>query len=153
MDRAIFERRFAELSRAHESSRDNVGCIECARCERCADCTFCVECVGTRRSSYCRACTDCVGCTQCSECAGCTDCQHCVRSTRCLRAAYLVRCVACADCTYCFGCVGLVSKDFHVLNEPYGRTEYFALVAKLQRELGLSTTSRGGVASIAKGAP
>ena len=31
----------------------------------------------------------------------------------------------------------IVGKDFHILNEPYGRTEYFALLAKLSRELGI----------------
>ena len=146
MDRATFERRFAELSRAHEAARDNVGCIQCTKCERCSDCTFCVECTSTRRSSYCRTCVDCVGCTQCTSCTSCTDCQHCSGSERCLRGAYLVRSVGCSDCTYCFGCVGLVGKDFHILNEPYGRTEYFAMIAKLSRELGASSPMRRGAA-------
>jgi len=33
--------------------------------------------------------------------------------------------------------VGLHKKDFHILNEPYDRTTYFALVASLSRELGI----------------
>jgi hypothetical protein len=33
--------------------------------------------------------------------------------------------------------VGLSRKDFHILNEPYDRSAYFALVKKLSRELGL----------------
>jgi hypothetical protein len=32
--------------------------------------------------------------------------------------------------------VGLAGKDFHILNEKYDRNAYFALVAKLQKELG-----------------
>lgn len=137
MDRATFERRLAELTRAHESVRENVGCVQCTRCERCVDCTFCVDGSALRRCSYCNACRDCVGCTSCVRCVTCSDCQHSVDSTGCQRGAYLIRCTGCIDCSYCFGCVGLVGKDFHVLNEPYGRTEYFALVAKLSRELGI----------------
>jgi hypothetical protein len=49
----------------------------------------------------------------------------------------LIKCTGCSDCNYCFGCVGLSGKDFHILNEPYGRTEYFALIGKLSRELGI----------------
>jgi hypothetical protein len=55
-----------------------------------------------------------------------------------VRSTQLVRCVDCVDCSYCFGCVGLVKKDFHILNKPYDRSAYFALTAKLARELGLS---------------
>jgi hypothetical protein len=144
MDRATFERRFAELLRAQESTKDNRGCVKCERCERCVDCTFCVECVGTRRSSYCRQCTDCAGCTSCTGCQSCTDCQHCDGSRNCVRGAYLIRCSGCTDCTYCFGCVGLQGKDFHILNEKYDRTAYFELVTKLQKELGKSPARPNG---------
>jgi hypothetical protein len=33
--------------------------------------------------------------------------------------------------------VGLVGKEFHILNEPYSRKEYFDGVAKLKKELGI----------------
>jgi hypothetical protein len=46
--------------------------------------------------------------------------------------------VACADCTYCFGCVGLVKKEFHILNVPYPRTQYFEIVKRLTAELGIA---------------
>ena len=45
------------------------------------------------------------------------------------------RCIDCNGCTYCFGCVGLSKKDFHILNEPYERQEYFAKVSELRRAL------------------
>lgn len=54
-----------------------------------------------------------------------------------MRCAYLVRSVSCSDCSYCFGCVGLRQADFHILNEPYERADYFAVVRRLERELGL----------------
>ena len=66
------------------------------------------------------------------------SCSHCVASERCAQSSYLVRSVDCTGCTYCFGCVGLVRKDFHILNKPYDRSAYFALTARLARELGLS---------------
>jgi hypothetical protein len=49
----------------------------------------------------------------------------------------LIRSVALTNCTYCFGCVGLSGKDFHILNEPYGRSEYFSIARRLERELKL----------------
>jgi hypothetical protein len=147
MDRATFERRLAELTRAHESSRDNVGCIQCQGCERCIECTFCVGCKSSRRCRYCTKCESCTGCTQCSGCAECTDCQHCVDARKCLRGAYLVQCAGCSDCTYCFGCVGLVGKDFHILNEPYDRSAYFALVEKLSASATTSSTRTSARAS------
>jgi hypothetical protein len=48
-----------------------------------------------------------------------------------------VLCRNLSDCNYCFGCIGLSRKDFHVLNRPLSRTEYFQVVEKLRRELGI----------------
>jgi hypothetical protein len=53
-------------------------------------------------------------------------------------SAYLVRSVGCTGCTYCFGCVGLARKDFHILNVPYSRQDYFAITAKLAQQVRLS---------------
>jgi hypothetical protein len=33
--------------------------------------------------------------------------------------------------------VGLSSRDYHILNEPYGRREYFLITQKLSKELRL----------------
>ena len=41
------------------------------------------------------------------------------------------------DCNYCFGCVGLSKKDFHILNVPFPRTEYFKQVKRLREALGV----------------
>jgi hypothetical protein len=32
----------------------------------------------------------------------------------------------------------LSGRDFHVLNVPYGRSEYFELTLRLSRELGIA---------------
>jgi hypothetical protein len=39
-----------------------------------------------------------------------------------------MRCSFCSDCNYCFGCVALSKQEFCILNRPYSRSEYFALV-------------------------
>ena len=46
---------------------------------------------------------------------------------------------SCTDCTYCYGCVGLAKKEFHILNVPYSRTEYFALAQGPSRRRGRAT--------------
>ena len=62
---------------------------------------------------------------------------HTTHSERCSHSQYLVRCTDCTSCTYCFGCVGLVGKDFHILNERYSRSEFFALTSKLKKAFGI----------------
>jgi hypothetical protein len=46
-----------------------------------------------------------------------------------------VRSTGCNGCAYGFGCVGLSRRDFHILNRPYDRQTYFAIVTRLAREL------------------
>jgi len=79
----------------------------------------------------------CIDCSHCKACVGCMGCSHCIASERCTQSAYLVRCVGLSGCSYCFGCVGLAGRDFHILNEPYDRSSYFAMTAQLARDLRL----------------
>jgi hypothetical protein len=60
-----------------------------------------------------------------------------VQSENCSNSAYLVLSKNLSDCTYCFGCVGLSRKDFHILNVGFSRQEYFEIVKKLKKELGI----------------
>ena len=60
-----------------------------------------------------------------------------MNSENCANSAYVYFSRNLSDCTYCFGCVGLAKKDFHILNVAFNRTEYFELVHKLKRELGV----------------
>jgi hypothetical protein len=60
-----------------------------------------------------------------------------VQSENCTSSAYVVLSRNLQDCNYCFGCVGLAKKDFHILNVPFPRTEYFKVVGRLKKELGL----------------
>ncbi len=135
MTGAEFEQRLRELAKEHATGSANVGCLACERCERCTDSTFLVDCKGVARSQYCGSCVDCTECSHSTACTSCFGCSHCEHCERCVASAYLVRCVACSGCTYCFGCVGLAKKDFHILNEPYERQEWFARVAELRRAM------------------
>jgi hypothetical protein len=77
------------------------------------------------------------GSTHCRASRDLTSSNHCVACERCTQCSYLIRSTDCINCTYCFGCVGLSNKEFHILNEPYDRSTYFALTGRLQRELRL----------------
>ena len=135
--RADFEAELRRLLSAYEHRSDNERCVECAGCAQCVDCTFCR---GSKALTRCHYCVDSERCTESTHCRGCRDmfaCNHCVACERCNRSSYLTRSVDCTGCSYCFGCVGLRDKDFHILNRPYDRSTYFALTAKLTRELGL----------------
>jgi hypothetical protein len=101
-----FESQLRELVAASQAGAANASCIACTACERCVECTFCSRSKGLLRCHYC------------------VDVERSVSSTRSFD---------CTGCTYCFGCVGLVGKDFHILNEPYSRSEYFALTARLKK--------------------
>jgi hypothetical protein len=93
---------------------------ECARCYKlthsidCSDCSYLTQSVNCRNSHSLVYCRDCDYCTKCN---------------------YVVHSARCSDCDYCFGCVGLANKDFHILNVPYRRGEYFRRIKQLEAEL------------------
>lgn len=132
---AQFDAALRQLARGAPRSAVNLGCVACERCEECIECTFCIASSGLARSHHCRDCNACTECTHCAGCRACLACQHCVDCERCFGSAYLVRSVACSGCTYGFGCVGLSRRDFCILNQPYDRATYFAVVSRLAREL------------------
>ncbi len=137
LDKRRFLEEFGRLSQAVAQDPGNPGSYACKACVRCSNCMFCVEC------EACYGCTHCHGCTQCNNCSHCHDskalnaCAYCVQSENCSNSAYLVLSRQLSDCTYCFGCVGLQKKDFHILNVPFGRQEYFAQIKRLKKELGV----------------
>jgi hypothetical protein len=132
-----FESELQRLERQHLSGRSNPGSFECHGCELCAACMFSSGCVGCYRSTHCRDCRSCTHCSHSASCESCHGCAYCHDCRACTGSAYLVRSVSCSDCTYCFGCVGLVKKEFHILNLPYTRQDYFEIVKRLSAELRL----------------
>jgi hypothetical protein len=130
-----FEGRYRELLRAFESGAENDQCVQCDACRGCTQCTFCRS---SRNLIRCHYCVDCVQCTDSSHCqasSGLLSCQHCTDTRSSSRSSYLIRCASMTHCTYCFGCVGLSHKDFHILNQPYDRSTYFAVTRALLQKL------------------
>ncbi|TPV92511.1 MAG: hypothetical protein B7733_25450 [Myxococcales bacterium FL481] len=113
-------------------SREN---FQCEECEECHACRFCRRCTSCEECTYCVECWDSLACIQCQRAVGCEQCSYVEDSRDCERSRYLKLCIACSDCVHCFACVGLQGAEFHVLNQPMARREYFALVKRLGREL------------------
>jgi hypothetical protein len=132
-----FEAKFRDLQRQLGRDAANSGCVQCTDCKGCTGCTFCKESERLVRCHYCVRCSGCMDCSQCKDSKTLIMSQHCVDCENCTQSAYLTKCAACTGCTYCFGCVGLSGKDFHILNEPYSRSEYFAVTKRLMKEMGL----------------
>jgi hypothetical protein len=137
MNRAEFEAGLKKLVASHAGRTENVRCVECVGSTGCVESTFCRNGKGLVRCHYCVDSERCHDSTHCRSSRDLLRCNHCVECERCVGSAHLVKSIDCQACTYCFGCVGLTGKDFHVLNEPYERRDYFALVAKLSAALGL----------------
>jgi hypothetical protein len=137
MTRNEFETELRRLLSEHGARTGNQGCVECTGCELCIDCSFCRASKSLLRCHYCVDCERCSDSTHCRGGRELISCHHCTAAERCRSSSYLVRSVDCDGCTYSFGCVGLSRKDFHILNKPYERSAYFALVTRLSRELGL----------------
>ena len=138
LDAREFERRLAELQRRYEGAKDGQGSYGCVRCVDCTACMFCIDCEECYRCTHCRSCTRCTASTHCIDCRGCHESSYCRSSESCSGSSFLTLCRECTECTYCFGCVGLHNKEFYILNERYDRQTYFEIVARLERELGLS---------------
>jgi hypothetical protein len=131
-----FERRLRALL-SEIDAEDNHGCVQCVQCSGCSACTFCRDGERLVRCHYCVRCALCSDSSHCKGSRNLIHCSHCNESENCVDSSYLVRCVALTGCSYCFGCVGLSQADFHILNQPYERSEYFAITAQLLRELRL----------------
>jgi hypothetical protein len=133
----VFQRRLRELLKGAASQRECVACVQCTNCTGLQRCTFCRDSTNLLRCHYCVACSMCSDCTHCRRSHHLTSCQHCDACDGCSGCAYLVHSTRLAGCSYCFGCVDLSGCDFHILNQPYQRTDYFDLVRRLSAELSV----------------
>jgi hypothetical protein len=66
---------------------------------------------------------------------GLLSCHHCTDTRDSIGSSYLVHCQTMAQCTYCLGCVGLSHADYHILNQPFDRSQYFEVSQQLLRQL------------------
>lgn len=137
MTKDEFEASLRGLLGSKAGQRDNAACVECHGCEGCVECTFCKSSRGLLRCHYCVDCERCVGAVHCRGSKDLFSVSHASFSERCSQSQYLVRSFDCIGSSYLFGCVGLTGKEFHVLNEPYSRSDFFALTSKLKKALGL----------------
>lgn len=136
--RREFEQEIARLTQAAERTADNVGSYKSEGCVRCYDCMFTSDSVQCYQCTYCSACERCTNCTHCKNCRDCHNSNYCVQSHACSGCSYVILSRDCYDCIFCFGCVGLVKKEFHILNQPFRRDEYFKLVKELKKAFGLT---------------
>ena len=137
LDARSFESRYRELVQEFARDRGNTACVECERCQGCSHSTFCKDSERLLRCHFCVRCQNCTDSAHCRSSKGLIGCQHCIECDGCSSSSYLVRCTSLSGCTYCLGCVVLSSKDFHILNEPYSRKDYFAITRRLVKELRL----------------
>jgi hypothetical protein len=137
LDASSFERELRELLGTLKSGV-NEGCVECVDCSACIRSTFCRTGQQLVGCHYCVRCKHCTDCSHCHDSTRLVGCHHCVASDDCTASRYVVRSTGLSNCVYCFGCVGLNGREFHILNRPYSRKEYFELTARLSRDLRLT---------------
>ncbi len=137
LNRAEFLSEFGRLERQFQEERPSFNCIGSTGVRASAACMFSQNLENCYRCTHCSNCSHCSNLSHSHSCVSCHASAYLIDSQHCTGSAYLIRCISCSDCTYCVGCVGLVNKDFHILNQPYSRKDYFAIVDKLKKELGI----------------
>ena len=138
MDRRAFERALRELQQQVKASSENPGAYRSDNCVRCYHCMFTTKSEDCFHCTYCTECVECSQCTHCRSCRSCHESSYCVNSQNCSKCSYLILCENCSECVFCFGCVGLVKKEFHILNQPFRRDEYFRMLEKLKKAFGIA---------------
>ena len=137
MTRADFLSDLGRLEGQLKQTIPSVGCISSTDMHASSRCMFSKDLDNCYRCTHCQSCANSTSLTHSSGCEACHASAYLQNSKYCTGGAYLIHCTACTDCTYCVGCVGLTKKDFHILNVPYSRTEYFKALNQLKRELGI----------------
>ncbi len=137
MTQEQFLKALSDLKAVFASRAENASSFRVEGCVRCTHTTFSTGCADCHRCNYC---TDCGNTTFSNHCIRCTDshfANNCIDCRRVVHGSFLVLSESMRECTYCLGCVGLSGKDFHILNRPYERREYFELERKLLAALGI----------------
>ena len=135
-----FEAKLRKLTSEFARSIDNLGSYRSDECARCFDCMFTTGSTDCYKCTYCHRCQKCTACTHCRECVNVHGSTYSVRSTDVASSSYVVMSQNCYECVFCFGCVGLVKKEFHILNQPFKRDEYFKIISELETAFGLKRT-------------
>lgn len=137
MNRSEFMREFRRLETEYGKETPSTGCISSTNLIASAQCMFSDNLENCYRCTHCSDCKNCSNLSHSTGCVSCNSSAYLVNSQYCNASAYLIYCIGCSQCNYCIGCVGLHKKDFHILNRPYSRSEYFQELKRLKRELGI----------------
>jgi hypothetical protein len=62
----------------------------------------------------------------------CYNCNFCLMARVCRDCEFLYECFS---CDHCFLCVYLKNKEYHILNQPYSKEEYFQKVSEIKAYL------------------
>jgi hypothetical protein len=126
-----------ELVDTHEQGKGTRGDdnFDCEACVDCRHCRFCVRCEACDDCTYGEDLFDCLRCTQSKRSVSCVDSSYLEDCRDVRKSKYLMLSVDCEDCTHCLGCVGLNKAEFHVLNRPVTRKEYFATLKQVKEAM------------------
>lgn len=123
--------------------------------------TMCEDCVGDNlvqcKNSYqCFDAYDLEDCNYCIETNSLKDCTdmtvnfktefsyQCIHSPGCYNVNFCYHCDFCSDSEFCahsrnlkncFGCAYLNNKEYHILNKPFKKEEYFKTVEAIKADL------------------
>lgn len=125
-----FDKRYRELAQSRDVTT-NQSCVSCVQCTGCVECQFCSDSQSLTRCTFNKHCKSNVDCSHCERTTFSIGCTHAYECDNCSDSQYIERSIDLKGCSYCFGCVALRSKEFHILNQPYKRDEYFLIVRSL----------------------
>lgn len=146
-NRKVVKKKLEEISKSvqllsvHEYQTEN--CIgdhisQCKGCIQCFDAFYCEDCLYAIEVNSDKNCCDI------SVCFGTEESYSCVQCPRGYNCKFLVHSDDCSDCEFCayskslkncFGCTYLMQKEYHILNKPYSKEEYFEKVEEIKKEL------------------
>lgn len=124
----------AKVPHPHQSGVNNVNCQwsddvwdsrECYLCRSLIECEFIsygyrtLRCKNSIDLTYC---FDTELSYDCLYCFKCYKVQHAINSRDCIDSAFLYDC---RNVQNCFMCWNLRNKQYHILNQPYSKEEYF----------------------------
>lgn len=141
-NRPFFDQ-FLELRNAvpHLSliSSNNENCDYCNIVGSCKNCYLCFGSIESENCYYgnpfrCRDCCDCLLPRNSELCLECTDCNRLYNSYRCQNCSDsqdLLYCLEVRNSHHCFASIGLNRKEYHILNKPYTKEQYFDFLSKV----------------------
>lgn len=106
-----------------EQSYDNVECQDSAYLLETKELKDCFDITILERAELCYEISSCHVMYNSNCCFFCAECTN-VEYSECL--------MSCQDC---FGCISLHRKQYHILNEPYSKEEYFKKVEEIKQQL------------------